>query len=76
MPPEKPDADALLTALTFNPTAVQERGEEAVARGNETQEVADLLTKVQEGLDDIARGRVSDFDAERMRLGFRISSGA
>ena len=76
MLPEKPDADALLTALTLNPTAVQERGEEAVARGNETQEVADLLAKVQEGLDDIARGRVSDFDAERMRLGFRISSGA
>ena len=66
MPPEKPDADAPLTALTLNPTAVQERGEEAIAHGSKAQEVADLRAKVQKGLDDIASGRVSDFDAERI----------
>jgi hypothetical protein len=66
MPPEKPTADAPLTALTLNPKAAQESGEDAVAQGNKAQEVADLRAKVQKGLDDIASGRVSDFDAERI----------
>ena len=35
-------------------------------RALQEQEFADLRAKVQEGLDDIAAGRVHDFDAERI----------
>ena len=35
-------------------------------RALQEQELADLRTKIQEGLDDIAAGRVHDFDAERI----------
>jgi antitoxin ParD1/3/4 len=35
-------------------------------RALQERELADLRAKVQEGLDDIAPGRVSDFDAERI----------
>jgi len=58
MPPENVDGDAPVTALTLNPTAVQDRGEEAIARGGKVQELANLRAKVQEGLDDIASGPI------------------
>jgi antitoxin ParD1/3/4 len=35
-------------------------------RALQERELADLRAKVQEGLDDVAAGRVSDFDAERI----------
>ena len=35
-------------------------------RALQEQELADLRAKIQEGLDDIAAGRVHDFDPERI----------